>query len=54
VDRELIPLNEFLFAWLKDYPQVRFNQEGSNFSYFSEDLVEIPEQESVIHTTSSK
>lgn len=36
---------------LVPYPQVRFNQEGSNFSYFSEDLVEIPEQESVIHTT---
>ena len=26
---------------LVPYPQVRFNQEGSNFSYFSEDLVEI-------------
>ena len=38
---------------LVPYPQVRFNQEGSNFSYFSEDLVEIPEQESVIHTTAS-
>ncbi len=36
---------------LVPYPLVRFNQEGSNFSYFSEDLVEIPEQESVIHTT---
>ncbi len=37
---------------LVPYPQVRFNQEGSNFSlFFSEDLVEIPEQESVIHTT---
>ncbi|MGH2251982.1 LysR family transcriptional regulator, partial [Enterococcus faecalis] len=32
---------------LVPYPQVRFNQEGSKFSYFSEDLVEIPEQESV-------
>ncbi|MGC3593213.1 LysR family transcriptional regulator, partial [Enterococcus faecalis] len=36
---------------LVPYPQVRFNQEGSYFSYFSEDLVEIPEQVSVIHTT---
>ncbi|MGK0551823.1 LysR family transcriptional regulator [Enterococcus faecalis] len=32
------------------YPQVRFNQEGGNFTYFSEDLVEIPQQETVIYT----
>lgn len=35
---------------LVPYPQVRFNQEGSNFAYFSEDLIEIPEQETVIYT----
>jgi DNA-binding transcriptional LysR family regulator len=35
---------------LVTFPQVRFNQEGSNFAYFSEDLVEIPEQETVIYT----
>lgn len=32
------------------YPQVRFTQEGSNFSYFSEDLIENQEQETVIYT----
>ncbi|MBO0472675.1 LysR family transcriptional regulator [Enterococcus sp. DIV0840] len=32
------------------YPQVRFTQEGSNFAYFSEDLIENQEQETVIYT----
>lgn len=32
------------------YPQVRFAQEGSNFAYFSEDLIENQEQETVIYT----
>lgn len=35
---------------LTQYPQVRFTQEGSNFSYFSEDLIENREQETVIYT----
>lgn len=38
-------------ADLKGYPQVRFTQDGSNFAYFSEDLIEIPEQEKVIYTS---
>ena len=33
------------------YPQVRFTQDGSNFPYFYEDLIEIPDQETVIYTS---
>ena len=51
IERYLAKQKEIHLEELVPYPQVRFNQEGSNFSYFSEDLVEIPEQESVIHTT---
>ncbi|WP_165006569.1 MULTISPECIES: LysR family transcriptional regulator [unclassified Enterococcus] len=36
---------------LAAFPQVRFTQDGSNFPYFYEDLIEIPEQESVIYTS---
>ncbi|THE09643.1 LysR family transcriptional regulator [Enterococcus hirae] len=36
---------------LSAFPQVRFTQDGSNFPYFYEDLIEIPEQESVIYTS---
>ncbi len=38
---------EELFA----YPQVRFTQDGNNFPYFYEDLIEIPDQETVIYTS---
>ncbi|MBP2100021.1 LysR family transcriptional regulator [Enterococcus rivorum] len=43
--KEVIKLEE-----LCCYPQVRFAQEGSNFAYFSEDLIENQEQETVIYT----
>ncbi|MGX7172693.1 LysR family transcriptional regulator [Enterococcus ratti] len=33
------------------YPQVRFTQDGNNFPYFYEDLIEIPEQETVVYTS---
>lgn len=33
------------------YPQVRFTQDGNNFPYFYEDLIEIPAQESVVYTS---
>lgn len=33
------------------YTQVRFTQDGSNFPYFYEDLIEIPDQETVIYTS---
>jgi DNA-binding transcriptional LysR family regulator len=36
---------------LSAFPQVRFTQDGNNFPYFYEDLIEIPEQESVIYTS---
>lgn len=36
---------------LAAFPQVRFTQDGNNFPYFYEDLIEIPEQESVIYTS---
>ncbi|MDA9461871.1 transcriptional regulator, LysR family [Enterococcus mundtii 3F] len=36
---------------LATFPQVRFTQDGNNFPYFYEDLIEIPEQESVIYTS---
>lgn len=42
---------EIHLAELVGYPQVRFTQDGSNFPYFAEDLVEIPEQEQVIYTS---
>jgi hypothetical protein len=36
---------------LLSYPQVRFTQDGNNFPYFYEDLIEIPDQETVIYTS---
>ncbi|KAF1296069.1 LysR family transcriptional regulator [Enterococcus sp. JM4C] len=45
-NKEGIQLNE-----LADYPQVRFTQDGQNFAYFYEDLIEIPEQETVFYTS---
>lgn len=36
---------------LLDFPQVRFTQDGQNFAYFSEDLLETSSQETVIYTT---
>lgn len=41
---------EIRLEQLCSYPQVRFTQEGSNFAYFSEDLIENQEQETVIYT----
>lgn len=41
---------EIQIEQLSQYPQVRFTQEGSNFAYFSEDLIENQEQETVIYT----
>lgn len=38
-------------ADLVDYPQVRFTQEGSASSYFSEDLIESDAQKTVIYTS---
>ena len=36
---------------LLSYPQVRFTQDGNNFPYFYEDLIEIPDQETVVYTS---
>lgn len=36
---------------LAKFPQVRFTQDGQNFAYFYEDLIEIPEQETVFYTS---
>ncbi|EOS7924670.1 LysR family transcriptional regulator [Enterococcus hirae] len=36
---------------LLPYPQVRFTQDGNNFPYFYEDLIESPNQETVIYTS---
>lgn len=41
---------EITMEQLSCYPQVRFTQEGSNFAYFSEDLIENQAQETVIYT----
>lgn len=42
---------EILKEELLPYPQVRFTQDGNNFPYFYEDLIEIPDQEMVIYTS---
>ncbi|MGM0124257.1 hypothetical protein IGI37_001631 [Enterococcus sp. AZ194] len=44
--KEGIYLNE-----LAQFPQVRFTQDGQNFAYFYEDLIEMPEQETVFYTS---
>lgn len=46
----LAQFDEITLEQLCCYPQVRFTQEGSNFAYFSEDLIENQEQETVIYT----
>lgn len=38
-------------ADLNAYPQIRFTQEAGNSAYFAEDLLDIPDQESVIYTS---
>lgn len=38
-------------ADLSAYPQIRFTQEAGNSAYFAEDLLDIPDQESVIYTS---
>lgn len=49
-DHPLAKMSEISLEQLCCYPQVRFTQEGSNFAYFSEDLIENQEQETVIYT----
>ncbi|MFD1899622.1 LysR family transcriptional regulator [Enterococcus termitis] len=49
-DHPLAQQKEIKLEQLGCYPQVRFTQEGSNFAYFSEDLIENQEQETVIYT----
>jgi DNA-binding transcriptional LysR family regulator len=49
-DHPLANHKEIRLDELSCYPQVRFTQEGSNFAYFSEDLIENQEQETVIYT----
>jgi DNA-binding transcriptional LysR family regulator len=49
-DHPLANRKEIYLEELSCYPQVRFTQEGSNFAYFSEDLIENQEQETVIYT----
>ncbi|MTD38977.1 LysR family transcriptional regulator [Erwinia sp. CPCC 100877] len=49
-DHPLANRKEIQLEELSCYPQVRFTQEGSNFAYFSEDLIENQEQETVIYT----
>ncbi|MFV0559531.1 MAG: LysR family transcriptional regulator [Enterococcus sp.] len=42
---------EIALESLSQYPQVRFTQDGNNFPYFSEDLIETQEQESVLYVS---
>ncbi|SJZ75937.1 DNA-binding transcriptional regulator, LysR family [Pilibacter termitis] len=44
--------HEEIEEWeLREYPQVRFTQEANNYSYFQEDLIDMSEEDRVIHTT---